>query len=725
MKAIRPSFFGLVVLLLLFVWNASQAQDSLGMHYLSGLDYWQYTESIQMVGDLVYAVGGGSGLHIMNLANPTNPLDIGRFTWFQWSQSGGGVYVLGNLAYLGIETGGFVIDVSDPTDPVVLGQWSSTMGSFISFVHGDFAIAQSDEGFPYVLDISNPMNVHQIGDFHNAEAWNAVGMAGEYLCMTGYPGGLRLYDMSNPADPYCVASIDTTMRAHHGAISGNYAYLATLYDGLRIIDLSNPLQPEEVAACDSGGRTRDVTVTGCHAVTMKYSESDFYLNIWNVSDPAHPVFMSMIPTQMIGSHRVASSGNIVCTTKAGAFYSVMVVDISNPLAPIEVSAFGPRAVLAGTAINGTTAFLADREIGFRTVNLNDPYHISEFAHTNSIGAEGQDVAVKGDFAYVTEYGWGLGCGVAVFEISNPAEPESLSYVYTEHGGEQIVIDGDYAYVTGYSDLYTFSLANPAVPLCVDSQLLNTRDEYRGLTVLNGYLYYGCESSFYAYNLSNPAVPQLVGSCNLGGGSALDLAAAGEYVYVADGFNGTRIVDVSDPANPNEINWIDGYCVCSVAAVRNIIIINDLTRISIWDVTNPLNPTLEGYYSTYEYIIDMEIQGQHLFTTSESDFNVYQVDALTGIVAPQEVTPFEYVLYPCYPNPFNSTLTIPFTLTNQSEAIITIHNILGQKVHQFDFPPLSPGEHRIMWDASSCASGVYIIQFISRGKELNQKALLLK
>ncbi|KPL06446.1 hypothetical protein AMJ86_08495, partial [bacterium SM23_57] len=88
-------------------------------------------------------------------------------------------------------------------------------------------------------------------------------------------------------------------------------------------------------------------------------------------------------------------------------------------------------------------------------------------------------------------------------------------------------------------------------------------------------------------------------------------------------------------------------------------------------------------------------------------------------------PTEFALLPPYPNPFNSVLIIPFTLPIETDASITIYNILGQKVHHFDFPPLSPGAHHVLWDASSHASGVYIIQLISSGKEFNQKALLLK
>jgi len=48
--------------------------------------------------------------------------------------------------------------------------------------------------------------------------------------------------------------------------------------------------------------------------------------------------------------------------------------------------------------------------------------------------------------------------------------------------------------------------------------------------------------------------RLVGHCNTPD-YAYDVAVAGSYAYVADGVAGLRVIDVSDPANPQE----RGYC----------------------------------------------------------------------------------------------------------------------------------------------------------------------
>jgi hypothetical protein len=83
------------------------------------------------------------------------------------------------------------------------------------------------------------------------------------------------------------------------------------------------------------------------------------------------------------------------------------------------------------------------------------------------------------------------------------------------------------------------------------------------------------------------------------------------------------------------------------------------------------------------------------------------------------------LLPPYPNPFNGVLVIPFTLPVEKEVMITIYNVLGQKVQEFSFPPLSPGVHHIMWNANACASGIYFVRMAVNNNEYRQKVILLK
>jgi len=88
-------------------------------------------------------------------------------------------------------------------------------------------------------------------------------------------------------------------------------------------------------------------------------------------------------------------------------------------------------------------------------------------------------------------------------------------------------------------------------------------------------------------------------------------------------------------------------------------------------------------------------------------------------------PTSFALGDPYPNPFNSTLAIPFTLPAQSEVKITIYNILGQKAYQFALPPLSPGSHVVSWSPDASASGIYFVHLSAGSHQFARKVLLLK
>jgi hypothetical protein len=109
----------------------------------------------------------------------------------------------------------------------------------------------------------------------------------------------------------------------------------------------------------------------------------------------------------------------------------------------------------------------------------------------------------------------------------------------------------------------------------------------------------------------------------------------------------------------------------------------------------------------------------------ADIGAFYFNQLGVINPPIPIQPTNYGLLPPYPNPFNSVLVIPFTLPVQKEVMITIYNILGQKVQEHTFPPLSPGVHRVIWNSGSCASGLYIIRLMTENKEFKQKVILLK
>ena len=88
-------------------------------------------------------------------------------------------------------------------------------------------------------------------------------------------------------------------------------------------------------------------------------------------------------------------------------------------------------------------------------------------------------------------------------------------------------------------------------------------------------------------------------------------------------------------------------------------------------------------------------------------------------------PTEFSLGQNFPNPFNPTTNISFSLPRASEVSINVFNILGQQVATAFQGNRAAGTHTITFDASSLSSGVYIYQLRAGSFIQTRKLTLLK
>jgi hypothetical protein len=80
---------------------------------------------------------------------------------------------------------------------------------------------------------------------------------------------------------------------------------------------------------------------------------------------------------------------------------------------------------------------------------------------------------------------------------------------------------------------------------------------------------------------------------------------------------------------------------------------------------------------------------------------------------------------CWPNPFNASIRINYSLRNRAEAIIRIYDIAGRRVAALRDGDQPEGEHSMVWDASALPSGIYFARLEIGGPQQSVKMLLLK
>jgi len=77
-------------------------------------------------------------------------------------------------------------------------------------------------------------------------------------------------------------------------------------------------------------------------------------------------------------------------------------------------------------------------------------------------------------------------------------------------------------------------------------------------------------------------------------------------------------------------------------------------------------------------------------------------------------PDEFSLEQNYPNPFNPSTQIIFNLSEESNVILTIFNLLGEKILEITNADYSAGTHKIDFNASGLNSGVYFYRINAVG-----------
>lgn len=91
----------------------------------------------------------------------------------------------------------------------------------------------------------------------------------------------------------------------------------------------------------------------------------------------------------------------------------------------------------------------------------------------------------------------------------------------------------------------------------------------------------------------------------------------------------------------------------------------------------------------------------------------------------EELPYTFSLGQNFPNPFNPTTIIPFSLPSTGRARLEIYSLLGQRVATIIDRELPAGNHTAQWNAGHLASGMYLYRLSHNGQVMVRKMVLVK
>jgi hypothetical protein len=145
----------------------------------------------------------------------------------------------------------------------------------------------------------------------------------------------------------------------------------------------------------------------------------------------------------------------------------------------------------------------------------------------------------------------------------------------------------------------------------------------------------------------------------------------------------------------------------------------------WDGVPTNWASIQGY-PVPENLAYSNTSLQHAGTDGKAlgDLNWFP-EQLTAIVKNPDIVPAKFELSQNFPNPFNPTTEIQYSIPRSGIVTLKVYNMLGQEVTTLVNQQQTAGSYKVDFNASNLASGIYLYKLQAGNYTLTKKMVLLK
>ena len=699
------------------VYANSIESDSLNVSFLGSWGFgWSTSISCNGAGNIIF-VGSGAGVIELNVSNPYDPVFLGEVR----TQGIGEVYgiyfdSIANNLYLTTYPSGFEIwNLSNPSNPILLGRASTNGVSFGGIFFSDKYVYITASSGVEVFDVSDPSSPVKIGNCDlSYYAGNSAKNGDNIFVALWNEGGMEVVDVSNPFNPHIVGSSDYTATGIW--VVNGYAYIVDYHFGLRILDinnLSNIFLVGSLSMDDGQGR---IIVIGDYAYIANGSSSGGGIYVVDISIPTIPHLESTF--EAFGQF-ITGKGQMVAFTCSSL---CNILDITNPINPILAYNYPIPGLTWDVAVSGNYAYLGSN--GFRVFDITDKTYPIEVGYNSN---DGGGIKLKGDKALYINYNYNENSRLLmIMDISNSTTPSLLGQcILTLNAGDMAIKD-HYAFVgCWWEGFLVVDFQDPANPALVAQRFgwyqgAVPGEEYcfvQSLDVEDNYLYlidYGPfedqdTRGLYIFDISAPVNPVKISRYNglLSDGKELDVV--GNFAYIIDNNGGMEVIDITNKQYPQAHGYISlPDAPKSIAVQENHAFIADYNGLQVVNVANPDSPYIDGYYTTSG--VDawgVSVNGNNIYlATRWTGFRIFQTDFNTFT---PEITTVNGNVFMFFPNPTKGTFVIELKEDIPDDNVqVDVYGMWGENL----LTEVLNRERRHEFSITNWPSGIYFIRVIA-------------
>ncbi len=399
---------------------------------------------------------------------------------------------------------------------------------------------------------------------------------------------------------------------------------------------------------------------------------------------------------------------IICHEEGTIFYNI--TDRTNP---VEVGYIpGPSSIWRDIKVNDQYAFIvtegADSGAGLQTVSLVDPENpvLVNTWDDKFLTAHNLFIDTTRSLAYVC----GTNKGMHVIDISDPVNPvqtkiwRALGHYYIH----DLMVANDTVWAGAVYEGRMHAIASPDAYTLTEAFSWS----YAGAASHAGWLHYdhrffiGCDEAggghVRIWDVSDPLDITQISSYQVGSGTSVhNIFVKGQFAFISYYTEGTRVLDVSDPYNPQEVAYYDMH---------------------------PGGGLFAGNWGVFPYFKS----GTIISSDMSSGLYLFTLDSFTGIDhSPTLVLPAPGTLHQNSPNPFNPTTEIGFDRVVAGEYGLNIYDVNGRMIRElFRDAAGGAGTTRLTWDGRDNAgrhapSGTYLYRLTGPQTDEQKKMILIR
>ena len=526
-----------------------------------------FVEGLYIDGNYLY-IANSKGLVIADISKPENSyivsiLELGKTDGARKYGRCRDVVVRGKYAYVAFpnpyEPGIKIIDISDKSSPTIVSEIDFRDVRRIDLSGNYLYVPRWEE--LVIIDVTNPVEPRVVGNWSlpkelasGHSGFSSVAAKGNYVFLINYHRGVHVIDVSDPTKPKEICRmIDTkgsTYNYNDIKIFGNYAFISQRYQGFDIVNITDPRNIAVV---------KDVWILpgyeeGIFVASLSYGNFVFLsantlgLGVVDVTDMSNPKKVVVIPTPGGGDSIAVKDRYVFIGTHNEG---VWVIDVSDPTNPRHIALVKNAGRNTGIAIKDNYLFVAGCWADLSVIDISDPENPKLVVWDYGPSVSG-NIVIHDDFLYIG--------GLKIYNISDPKNPKLIfdkSLGLGSGAGVYAMYKDRYLLGGGDKGFFIIDVSNKNDPTIIASipeiSLYNGLGDGHLIKVVGNIAFVSSEAGhLYAVDLSDVKNPKIIGSVKAGGSA---LAVLGNIAYTINrvavwGFYAVNI------SNPKEMKIVD-------------------------------------------------------------------------------------------------------------------------------------------------------------------------